>query len=229
VALFIVQATQAIADRGRFRVALAGGSTPRRAYELLAAPRSRTKVRWEAVDVFWGDERYVPPDDSASNYRMIWEALLQHVPLSAANIHRVPTEREPPEAAAAAYEDEIRKGFGDAAGIPRFDLILLGLGTNGHTASLFPNSSLLHKTASLVAADFVHEVDMWRITMTPPLLNQGRTVAFLVTGQEKAAVLRDILRGPHRPEALPAQLIRPVPGELLWIVDEAAASLAVRG
>jgi 6-phosphogluconolactonase len=226
-ALFAAQSAQAIADRGRFRVVLSGGSTPKRAYELLASAQWSSKIRWEEVEVFWGDERDVPADDRDSNYRMAREAFLERVPLPVANIHPVPSGTQPAEAAASAYEKAIRDAFPASTDIPRFDLIFLGLGANGHTASLFPSSPLLRETNRLVATDFVREVNSWRITMTAPLLNRGRTVAFLVTGQDKAGVLRDVIRGPYVPEILPAQLIHPDDAELLWIVDVAAASLLV--
>ncbi len=155
---------------------------------------------------------------------MAAEALLQHVPVPAANIHRVPTEISPPPAAAEAYEKEIRQAFSEAAAVPQFDLIYLGIGTNGHTASLFPHSPALRERSRLVLADFVGEVNMWRISMSVPLLNRGRTVAFLISGEEKAQTLREILLGARDPERLPAQLIAPE-GELLWLLDKAAAAL----
>lgn len=223
--LFVNEAAKAIADRGRFRVVLSGGSTPRRAYELLASAKWRAQVVWNKVDVFWGDERYVPADHPESNYRMANDALLQNIPIPQANVCRVPVEISPPEATAKAYEDAIRDCFVDAGGVPRFDLIFLGLGTNGHTASLFPHSPLLNERSRLVMADEVVEKNMWRITMTAPLLNRGRTVVFLVVGRDKAEVLRQVLCDSYNPQTLPAQLIRPEEGSLLWIVDEAAASL----
>jgi 6-phosphogluconolactonase len=189
--------------------------------------RSAVVVDWDHTDVFWGDERYVPADDRDSNYRMTAEALLRHVPVPSANIHRVPTEVIPPSAAAAAYEDDIRQAFHDAISVPQFDLIYLGLGTNGHTASLFPRSPALRERSRMVLADFVAEVDVWRISMSAPLLNRGRTVAFLIQGQDKAEVLREVLLGPRDIERLPAQLIAPE-GKLLWMVDEAAAALVAR-
>lgn len=225
--LFLDAAVTAFRARGRFRVALCGGSTPRRAYELLATPAFSSRVDWNRVDLFWGDERYVPPDDRDSNYRMTAEALLDHIPISPANVHRVPTEISPPEAAAGAYETEIRQLFRGTTSVPEFDLIFLGLGANGHTASLFPYSPALHEGSRLVVADFVKEVNTWRISMTLPLLNQGRVVAFLIEGAGKAEVLRDVMLGPRDPERLPAQLISPQ-GKLLWMVDQAAAALVPR-
>jgi 6-phosphogluconolactonase len=222
--LFVELCEQAVRERGRFRVALSGGSTPKRTFELLATEELARRVDWNHVDLFWGDERYVARDDPASNYRMTAEALVRHVPIPAANIHPVPTEITPPEAAAAAYEAEIRKTLGDAESIPSFDLVYLGLGTNGHTASLFPHTSALKESTRLVVADFVQEVNMWRLTMTAPLLNGGRTVAFLVAGQDKAQVLKDVMLGTRDPERLPAQLISPE-GKLLWLTDKQAAAL----
>ncbi len=224
--LFVSVCAEAIAIRGRSRVALSGGSTPKRTYELLALPQRAARVDWANVDIFWGDERYVPPDDPRSNYRMTREALLAHVPIPQANVHPVQTDIAPARAAAAACEDSIRQCFSMSSGIPRFDLIFLGLGTNGHTASLFPNSPVLSETKLLVAADFVGEVNMWRITTTVPVLNAGRTVAFLVAGKDKAEVTREVRSGRRDPDRLPAQLIQPTEGNLLWIVDRAAAEFA---
>jgi len=222
--LFVKIATESIAARGRFRVALSGGSTPRRVFELLASDLFSGRVDWDQVDIFWGDERYVPAEDRDSNYRMTAEALLRRVPVPPANMHRVPTEISPPWAAAGAYEEDIRQCFRDSVSVPQFDLVYLGLGANGHTASLFPHSPALRETSRLVLADFVTEVNSWRISMSAPLLNRGRAVAFLITGQEKAQVLCEVLLGPRDPERLPAQLIAPE-GTLLWLVDEAAAAL----
>lgn len=222
--LFVDSAVEAFRVRGRFRVALSGGSTPRRVYELLATPAFSGRVDWDRADLFWGDERYVPADDRDSNYRMTSQALLDHIPVSAANVHRVPTEISPPDAAAGAYETEIRQVFRGINSVPEFDLIYLGLGTNGHTASLFPHSPTLHESSRLVVADFVKEVNTWRISMSLPLLNHGRTVAFLIEGGQKAQVLQEVLLGPREPERLPAQLISPQ-GTLLWMADVAAAAL----
>jgi 6-phosphogluconolactonase len=220
--LFVNTAAESIEARGRFWVALSGGATPRRLYKLLATSTFSNRVDWGRISIFWGDERYVTADDSDSNYRMTAQALLQHVPIPFTHVYRVPTEIDPPQAAAAAYEHEIRHCFKVFDSVPQFDLIYLGLGTNGHTASLFPRSPALKETSRLVLADFVAEMNDWRITMSTSLLNRGRTVAFLVTGQEKAGVLREVLLGPRDPARLPAQLIAPE-GTLLWMVDEASA------
>lgn len=222
--LFVSLSASAIHVRGRFRVVLSGGSTPRRVYELLATNEFSRRVDWHAVELFWGDERYVPAEDHESNYRMTSETLLRNIPIPLENIHRIRTEINPPSAAASAYEIEIRNSFPSASSIPQFDLIFLGLGTNGHAASLFPHTAVLNEHSRLVAAEFVTEVNMWRITVTVPLLNRGRTVAFLVEGQPKAEVLHEVLLGPSDPQRLPAQLIAPE-GKLLWMMDEAAATL----
>ncbi len=222
--LFVPLSAAALEARGRFRVALSGGSTPRRMFQLLATGEFRSRIDWDHIDLFWGDERYVAAGDHDSNYRMTADALLQHVTVPAANIHRVRTEISPPAAAAGAYEIEIRQCFQYSSSVPQFDLVYLGLGTNGHTASLFPHSSALSERSKLVVAEFVNEVNMWRITMTAPLLNHGRTVAFLVEGRQKAEVVTRVLVGALDPEHLPAQLIVPE-GRLLWMLDEAAASL----
>jgi 6-phosphogluconolactonase len=226
--LFVDEAAEAVRARGRFRIGLSGGSTPRRVYELLATPAFSSRVDWKRVDLFWGDERYVAADAADSNYRMTAQALLDHVPVPPASVHRVPAEIAPPAAAASAYEDEMRRVFGGSGSVPQFDLIYLGLGANGHTASLFPHRPALHESSRLVVADFVAEVNAWRITMSLPLLNHGRTVAFLIEGAQKAQVLRDVLLGPREPERLPAQLISPQ-GKLLWMVDTAAAALVSHG
>ncbi|HYG98564.1 MAG TPA: 6-phosphogluconolactonase [Terriglobales bacterium] len=221
--VFVELAAAAIAERGHFDVALAGGSTPRRCYELLAQRSSR--VDWSRVVIFWGDERYVLADHPESNYRMAYEALLAHVPLLPGNVHRARTEMHSAQDAAQSYEDDIRQTFATLAELPVFDLVLLGLGTDGHTASLFPKSPALHEHARLVVADYVQELEMWRVTMTAPLLNAARHIAFLVVGHDKAGVLREVISGPDNFERLPAQLIEPNAGSLLWIVDEAAAHL----
>jgi 6-phosphogluconolactonase len=222
--LFVQTCEQSLRERGRFAVALSGGSTPKRTFELLATQPFSARVDWSRVHLFWGDERYVPHDDPNSNFRMTSEALLRHAPIPPDNVHPVATEITPPEEAAADYEAELRRTVGDGKSIPAFDLVYLGLGTNGHTASLFPHSPILHEQSRLVVADFVGEVNTWRISMTAPLLNRGRIVAFLIAGRDKAQVVREVLTGPRDPERLPAQLIVPE-GQLLWLVDEAASSL----
>lgn len=221
--IFEEQSATAIARKGQFRVALSGGSTPKRTYQLLAHRASQ--IDWEHIHIFWGDERYVPADDPQSNFRMTAEALLDHVPIPATNVHRVRTELDSPETAARAYENDIRQSFGATSDIPRFDLAFLGLGSNGHTASLFPHSLLLEEHDRIVAADFIGEAKMWRITMTAPLLNAALMVVFLVAGPDKAEIVREVISGPRNVQRLPAQLIQPKSGDLLWILDESAAKL----
>lgn len=217
-ALFVRLAQQAIRQRGRFTVALAGGHTPRRSYEQLAHPGCRDAIPWEAVHIFWGDERCVPPGDPRSNARMADEALLRHVPIPPDHIHPIPYEEDPGRAA-ARYEATLRRFFDEDP--PRFDLILLGLGEDGHTASLFPFHPALEERERWVVA--VEGMDPPRVTLTFPVLNRARRVVFLVTGANKAAIVRAVLRGPSDPRRWPAQGVRPGPGRLLWLVDRAAA------
>lgn len=218
---FLEHAGRAISKHGRFSVALSGGNTPKRAYEILATEAYRSRVDWGRVHFFWGDERCVPPDDSRSNYRMTREALLDHLSLKPEQVHRVRGELPPPEGA-KDYESALASYFG--AGPVRFDLVLLGLGTNGHTASLFPKTPVLHELKRRAAEVYVAELDMWRVTLTAPVLNAAATAAFLVSGADKADVVREILRGPRDPERLPAQLIRPETGECVWLLDAPAAA-----
>ncbi len=220
--LFAQSAADAIHERDRFTVALSGGSTPRALYQLLASDVWRDGVDWSKTHFFWGDERWVPSTDKQSNFRMANEALLSKVPVPPGNVHRIETGDGEPAESAEEYEEEIRKFFG---GRPQFDLDLLGLGANGHTASLFPHRPTLHVRDRLVVADYIDEVKMNRITFTVPLINASRTNLFLVNGAEKAAVLKDVLHGPDIPEQLPSQLVRASNGStLLWLVDAAAAA-----
>lgn len=219
--LFVEQAQRALPVRGRFCVALSGGNTPKRAYELLAGVPYRSSIDWSRVHVFWGDERCVPPDDARSNYRMTRAALLDHVPIPVGNLHRIRGEL-PPADAAREYEGSLDQFFG--SGPARFDLVFLGLGTDGHTASLFPRTQVLHERARRAAEVYVAELDMWRVTLTEPVLNAAAVVAFLVSGSDKSDVLREVVFGPREPERLPAQLVQPTPGETRWLVDRAAAS-----
>lgn len=219
-------AGEAVATRGRFLLALSGGSTPRRLYELLAQTAYAARTDWSRVHVFWGDERCVPPDDPRSNYRMAREALLDRVPIPATNVHRILGEAEP-HRAAEAYEDLLRGCFGLPEGPPvrSFDLVLLGMGTDGHTASLFPGTSPVTEKQRWVMANHVEKPDgLWRITLTPVVLNAAADATFLVTGPKKAEQLRNVLRGNGPDAALPARIIRPTHGALHWRVDAAAAS-----
>lgn len=218
---FVALAADSIAAHGRFSVGLCGGSTPRPLYELLAADPFAPRIDWANVHVFWGDERNVPPDDVASNYRMARETLLERVPLPAGNIRRAQGEL-PPAQAAAAYEQALRDYFG---GAPRFDLMLQGMGDDGHTASLFPNTPALREQTRWVVENHVEKLDSWRITLTVPVINAAAHVVFLVAGSSKAPALRAVLRGPSLPDTYPAQMIQPLAGELVWMVDAQAAAL----
>jgi 6-phosphogluconolactonase len=227
---FVEAADAAIEATETFSVALSGGSTPRDLFTVLATPEYSSRVRWPRVHVYWGDERCVPPDDAESNYRMARELMLDHVPVPAANIHRIRGE-DAPWAAAGRYERELRAAFGAPAGPPRrapgsrFDLVLLGLGADGHTASLFPHQRAVRERARRWAmAENVETLQAWRVTLTPVILNEAAEVVFLVAGREKAAILRRVLYGPRDTNDLPAQAIAPVEGRLRWLVDAAAAA-----
>lgn len=220
---FAELAAQAIDERGAFAVALAGGTTPKRVYELLASDEWRDRVAWDKVHIFFGDERCVPADHADSNYRMANEALLSRVPLAPESVHRM-EGRGDAAANARRYEDELRAFFGDDAAWPRFDLVMLGMGDDGHTLSLFPHTAALNERSMWVVANHVEKLDAWRITLTAPAANAARLVLFLVAGGGKAARLREVILGPRDAERLPSQLIRPTEGMLEWYVDEAAAA-----
>ena len=225
---FEALARASIASHGRFTVALAGGSTPRGMYERLARPPHREAIDWTNVHIFWSDERYVPPDDPESSFRMAREALLAHVPIPAANIYPAPTVGGTPEAAAGAYAETIAALFDETP--PRFDLILLGMGPDGHTASLFPGAPEVTAPGDELVV-VVHDAPKpppTRLSFTFKLINAAANVIFLVAGADKAATLHEVLRGPHDPARLPAQGVRPERGELVWLVDEAAASQVER-
>ena len=209
-------ASEAIAARGSFNVALSGGNTPRPVYQRLAS----AEIDWTRVHVFFGDERCVPPRDARSNYHMARAALLDQVRIPAENVHRMRGE-DPPEAAAEAYAIELRNALGEGG---RLDLVLLGLGHDGHTASLFPGLAAVTETRRTVMEAYVEFVGMWRLTLTPPTINAARRVVFLVSGDDKADVLRRVLQGPRQPVVLPAQAIRPTEKPPLWLVDTAAAA-----
>lgn len=228
--LFVGLADEAVSSTGRFAVALSGGSTPRVLYALLAADQFRQQVPWPKVHLFWGDERCVPPDHPDSNYRMAWESLLDRARIPEENIHRMPGEREDHCRAAAEYEQTLKSFFEGAAGeLPCFDLVLLGMGADGHTASLFPGTAALEETERLVTSHYVEKGGTYRLTLTGPVINQAANVVFLVSGKAKASVLREVLEGEYQPQRLPAQLIRPAKGSLLFIVDRAAAGKLTHG
>lgn len=227
--LFSDAASQAIRSRGEFVVALAGGSTPRSMYTRLAAQPLASSLNWSRIQVLWADERCVPPDHAASNYRMACETLLHHVPIPATNVHRIRGEDDP-AAAATAYELTLRRVLRTPTGSPcvtpgnRIDLVLLGVGDDGHTASLFPGMATADDSSRWVMPTYVPAASMWRVTLTPAIINAAAKVVFLASGGSKAAIVQRVLEGPRRPHELPAQLIVPTNGRLLWLVDASAAA-----
>ena len=223
---FVRQADRAIQARGRFTIALSGGSTPKSLYALLATKPWRDQIPWKQIHFFWGDERHAPPSDPSSNFRMTQERLLFQVPIPSENVHRIKAENPDATAAATDYEQDLKQFFqlGENQ-FPRFDLVLLGMGSNGHTASLFPGSDAVHEQTRLVVAPWVEELNSDRITLTPPAINNAVCVIFFVTGAEKAAMLKSVLEGTYQPDRLPAQIIHPTQGRVLWMVDRAAALL----
>lgn len=219
--LFALLAREAITSRGRFTAALSGGSTPRVMYRLLAGEPYRSEVPWEQVHLFWGDERCVPPDDPESNYHQAEEALIGRVPIPAENVHRIQGEL-PPEQAVRAYGGALEDFF--CGPRVRFDLMLLGLGSDGHTASLFPGSTALEEATRLVAAVEAQYEDRpaCRVTLTLPAINTSRQILFMVSGRSKAGIVHEVLSEPQ--DLLPAQRVHPTAGKLSWLIDEAAAS-----
>lgn len=220
--LFVSAAGQAIAERGAFHVVLSGGETPRPLYELLATPAWRNRLDWSRTHVYWSDERFVPPADLRSNEAMTRRTLLDHVPIPPAQVHPMYCPK-PPQQAAQDYAELLRRlGSGQP---PRFDFALLGIGADGHTASLFPGTKAVTEQERLVCEVYLPEQDMYRLTLTVPVLNQARLVVFLVSGAGKAAMLRRILRDPAAEPVPPARLIAPQAGQIQWLVDRAAAAL----
>ena len=219
---FAAVAVRSIDTDGRFSVALAGGSTPRRTYQLLATDEYRNRIPWSQVHIFFGDERSVPATHADSNYRMAEEAMISLLPIPAPNVHRM-IGRGDAAANASLYESEMQTFF-DGATWPRFDLVLLGMGDDGHTASLFPGTEALNEARAWAVANWVEKLQTFRITLTAPAINHAANIVFLVAGAGKAERLPEVLRGPHNPLQLPAQLIQPVDGSLVWLVDKAAAA-----
>ncbi|MHB8414322.1 MAG: 6-phosphogluconolactonase [Acidiferrobacteraceae bacterium] len=215
-------ARAAVRERGRFLWVLSGGSTPTPVYAEISSAHAHA-IDWARVHVFWGDERCVPPEDTRSNYRNACTSLLDHVPLAASAVHRIRGEDEPTQAA-AEYERVIMAVCGTHPPDALFDLVLLGLGENGHTASLFPGLAAVCETRRGVMAEYVPDETMWRVTLTPWFLNAARETIFLVSGATKASVVRRVLEGPHCPDRLPAQAVRPANGRVQWFLDRAAAA-----
>ena len=229
-------ADQYVVGCGRFTVALSGGSTPKAMFSVLAEDPFLNTVPWSSIYFFWGDERCVPPDHPDSNFRMTHETLLSKVPVPQQNIFRVPAELPDSTKAAEQYgatlttfflagHDADRTGTAPLSNLPRFDLVFLGMGPDGHTASLFPHTTALQAGEKIVVANYVEKFKAYRITLTAATINNARNITFLAAGEDKTETLRNVLEGQYQPEVYPSQLIQPRNGTLLWMVDEAAARL----
>jgi len=228
---FVQVAAAAVKEKGSFTVALAGGSTPKTLYGLLVNdPALKGQVPWDRMYLFFGDERNVGPEHADSNFRMATEAMLSKAPIKPEQVTRIKGEYKDTEKAAAEYEQALRAGFTLREGqFPRFDLVLLGMGNEGHTASLFPGTKALHETQRIVARNWIGKLFTERITLTAPAINNAALVIFMITGSDKALALKGVLEGPYEPEQLPAQMIQPSNGELQWLVDTAAGSMLTNG
>jgi 6-phosphogluconolactonase len=226
---FLNQSTGGTKQHGIFRVALSGGSTPKKLYAKLAhESKYREGVPWSTIHFFWGDERTVPQDHPDSNFRMASEGMLNHVNVQESQIHRIHAEEPNVDLAASEYEKEISNHFNVApTDVPKFDLILLGLGPDAHTASLFPGTKALLEGERLVVGNYVQKLNAQRITMTFPLINHASCVIFLVCGEDKAEALKAVLEGPRNPELYPAQMVQPE-GRLVWLIDHAAGRLLTK-
>lgn len=223
---FVDCAKTAVAQHGKARVAISGGSTPKSTFALLADPAQpyRAEMPWEKLEIYWVDERCVPPDDADSNYRMTRETLLDKVPIPSSQVFRMQGELDPEEAA-AKYESVIRGQFRlEGAQGPVFDMLALGMGDDGHTASLFPHTEAIHELGRIVVANHVPQKQTWRITLTWPVIVEARDLFFLIAGKDKADPLQRVLQGPYDPETLPSQLIQPRSGKLLMLLDKTAAA-----
>lgn len=221
--LFVEVADEALREREKVFVALSGGSTPGELYRLLAEEEYRDHIDWKKTYVFWGDERCVPPDDPGSNFFQAQRVLLGHVPIPGENVWRIKGELEPAEAS-DDYAQTLKRFAAPGLDWPRFDLALLGMGGDGHTASLFPGSPVEMNEPTLPLTADYHGRPAQRVTLTPLVFNSARKIIFLVTGESKSIPLKDVLSDHHRPELFPAQRIRPIQGSVIWLVDEAAAS-----
>src|ERR1700676_3798203 len=224
---FVKMAQSAVQQHGSFSVALSGGSTPKLLYSLLATDLElRAKVPWDKMQLFFGDERHVGPDDPQSNFKMAVESMFNKAPLKSEQIHRMKGEYPDAEKAAQEYEQGLRTHFHlRDKELPRFDLVLAGMGDEGHTLSLFPGTKALHPEGRAVVRNWVGKLDTERVTITAPTSNNAAMILFMVAGKDKAPALKSVLEGPYEPEQLPAQLLQPTNGKLLWLVDEAAGSM----
>ncbi|MEP6728424.1 MAG: 6-phosphogluconolactonase [Bacteroidota bacterium] len=209
----------------RFTLVLSGGGTPQKLNTLLAAPPYKEKIDWSKLHIFWGDERFVPYTDERNNAKMAFDTLLDHVPVPAAQIHRMRTENIIPEVAAGEYEKILHEYFPPAVpASPTFDLVILGMGDDGHTLSLFPGTHIMHVEDKWATSLFLKQQDMFRVTLTAPVVNRAARIAFLVTGPGKAIALQQVIEGDYKPDSYPSQVIKPIDGELYWFVDRAAAA-----
>jgi 6-phosphogluconolactonase len=222
-------------QQDRFTLVLSGGSTPKKLHELLSSDDYKNESDWSKLHIFWGDERFVPFNDDRSNSKMCFDTLLNNVPVPKEQIHKMQTENITPEDSAKAYEEVLKKYFPEAASpqlqttnykLQTFDLVLLGMGDDGHTLSLFPGKTeVIHETKKLCTSLWLESQNMYRVTLTHPIVNYSAAVAFLVTGSGKAKALHEVLKGNYNPDVYPSQIVKPTNGELHWFVDEAAASL----
>lgn len=229
-AIFVSAAQQAVRERGVFRVALAGGSTPKALHAALTSDPFRSQLPWDKMQIFFGDERHVPPDHSDSNYRMVNETLISKSPIKSEQVFRIKAELQDTEKAALDYEQILRAQFALKPGeLPRFDLMLLGMGNEGHTLSLFPGTTALRDNGRLVVRTWVGKLYTERITCTAPVANNSATVLFMIAGADKAPALKAVLEGPFEPEQLPSQLIKPANGNLFFLVDSAAGGMLSKG
>ncbi len=207
---------EAISSRGLFNVVLSGGNTPKIMFQILRCHPYDSQIDWKNTHIFWGDERDVGPDDPKSNYRMAHNSLLRRIPIPKNNINRILSEYGA-KIAAARYEITLRDHFNGK--LPRFDLIFLGMGVDGHTASLFPNTEALKKSKQWVVPNYIPPQKTWRVTMTATVINEARNIVFLINGENKIDRMRQVLQGPYQPNRLPSQLIKPINGKLIWMVD----------
>jgi 6-phosphogluconolactonase len=228
---FVESAISAVREKGSFNVALAGGSTPKALYGLLVTDAAlRSQVPWDKMHLFFGDERHVAPDHSDSNFRMATEAMISKSPLKPEQVTRIKGEYAATERAALEYEKALREYFKLKDGeYPRFDLLLVGMGSEGHTLSLFPGTKALHAEGRAVVRNWVGKLYTERITLTAPAASNAARILFMVTGADKALALKAVLEGPYEPEQLPAQLLQPKNGKLLWLVDTAAGGMLATG
>lgn len=217
--------SETLKKQDRFTLVLSGGGTPQKLNGLLAASPYKEKIDWSRLHIFWGDERFVPYADERNNAKMAFDTLLDHVPVPASQIHRFKTENIIPEVSAGEYELILQQYFPPSVPpAPTFDLVLLGMGDDGHTLSLFPGTHVMHEENKWATSLFLKQQDMFRVTLTTPVVNRAKRIAFLVTGPSKAEALKEVIEGDYQPDTYPSQVIKPLNGEVYWFVDKAAAS-----